>query len=1029
MSHLDYPVRPFLLVLTELLMMSRRLAVPLLMGILLIPAAPGRPALAAQQPAYGVGSWPADSLGNQRAVLRVDAAAPAVRAHIVWRRRDRHPETKRLIVTAPGGERVTNLLTLELNREYGDLAFEPSAGPGEYYVYYLPYQGSVRSNYPKITYQKPDSTAAPDWIARSGLVAGSGRPARWRALPEARVIEMQAVDSMNRMDPMELIATRAETDSLRAVHAGAAFLLFPEDRTRAIRMTDDLPSRWITSGPDRPIIGEAQRGEFYSFQIGVWALQALDGVALTFSELRSGGAVIPRSAFSSFMTGGVDWEGHAFARRLSIPAGKVQALWAGVMVPEGAVTGVYAGTATVSAPGKAPVTLPVRLTVGAGVIADHGDDDPWRLSRLRWLDSRLRLDTTLVPPYTPVLVLGDTIRILGRDVSLASTGLPAQITSYFTEEMTAVGHRGRPLLAAPIAFIAQDSSGHQLGWRGLGVQVTRQLPGAALWTAASEAGALRMHTRAQLDFDGNIEYTIAVTASAPTALRDLRLEIPFRRDVARYFMGLNRKGGHAPESYDWTWDVKRNQDAAWIGDVNAGLQFTLKDQHYVRPLNTNFYQLRPLVMPESWQNGGRGGCRFRAEPAIYRAACYGGARTIAPGDTLYFNLRLLVTPFHPLDPRTHFSSRYFHRYAPVDSVASLGANVVNVHHATPINPFINYPFLRPAEMKAYADSVHAAGMRLKIYYTVRELTNHAPEFWALRGLGHEVFASGPGGGHSWLQEHVGDDYIPGWVVPEMHDIALVTSGISRWHNFYIEGLQWLVDHEGIDGLYLDDVAFDRTTMQRVRRVLASRGGPGERIDLHSANQYNPNDGFASSANLYLEHFPYIDRLWFGEYFDYSSPADYWLVEISGIPFGLMGEMLEGGGNPWRGMVFGMTNRLPWTGGDPRELWKAWDAFGIADSRMIGWWASTAPVKTGRPDVLATTYLRKDRALVAVASWAADTVSVPLTIDWRAVGIPAASARISARAIEGFQPALELTPGQPLRIAPGKGWLLEISRRP
>jgi hypothetical protein len=495
-------------------------------------------------------------------------------------------------------------------------------------------------------------------------------------------------------------------------------------------------------------------------------------------------------------------------------------------------------------------------------------------------------------------------------------------------------------------------------------------------------------------------------------------------------MGLNRKGGAAPESYDWQWDVKRNQDAAWIGDVNAGLQFTLKDQHYIRPLNTNFYQLRPLVMPESWQNGGKGGCRFRAESALYRATCYGGPRTIVPGDTVWFNLRLLVTPFHPIDPPSHFRSRYFHRYAPVDSIRSLGANVINVHHATAINPFINYPFLRPDAMRAYADSAHAAGMRMKIYYTVRELTNHAPEFWMLRSLGHEVFASGPGGGHSWLQEHVGTDYIPGWVVPEMHDIALVTSGISRWHNFYVEGLQWLVDHVGIDGLYLDDVAFDRTTMQRVRRVLASRGGPGERIDLHSANQYNPNDGFASSANLYLEHFPYIDRLWFGEYFDYQkSPADYWLVEISGIPFGLMGEMLEGGGNPWRGMVFGMTNRLPWTGGDPRELWKAWDAFGLDSSRMIGWWAPTAPVRTGRDDVLATTYLRRGKALVAVASWAADSVSVPLMIDWRAIGIPAASARIVARAIEGFQPALELTPGQPLPVAPGKGWLLEISRRP
>ena len=80
-------------------------------------------------------------------------------------------------------------------------------------------------------------------------------------------------------------------------------------------------------------------------------------------------------------------------------------------------------------------------------------------------------------------------------------------------------------------------------------------------------------------------------------------------------------------------------------------------------------------------------------------------------------------------------------------------------------------------------------------------------------------------------------------------------------------------------------------MKRVRKVL-DRRRPGALIDLHSANQYNPRDGFAASANLYLEHFPYIDRLWFGEYFDYDAPPDYWLVEISGIPFGLMGEMLE-----------------------------------------------------------------------------------------------------------------------------------------
>ena len=66
----------------------------------------------------------------------------------------------------------------------------------------------------------------------------------------------------------------------------------------------------------------------------------------------------------------------------------------------------------------------------------------------------------------------------------------------------------------------------------------------------------------------------------------------------------------------------------------------------------------------------------------------------------------------------------------------------------------------------------------------------------------------------------------------------------------------------------------------------------------------------------------------------NNPADFFLTEVSGIPFGLIGEMLQGGGNPWRGMIFGMTNRMPWSdNADPRPIWKAWDNFGIeAESR-------------------------------------------------------------------------------------------------
>ena len=37
---------------------------------------------------------------------------------------------------------------------------------------------------------------------------------------------------------------------------------------------------------------------------------------------------------------------------------------------------------------------------------------------------------------------------------------------------------------------------------------------------------------------------------------------------------------------------------------------------------------------------------------------------------------------------------------------------------------------------------HAKGIKVKTYYTVRELSDYTAEFWALRSLGNEVFSGG-----------------------------------------------------------------------------------------------------------------------------------------------------------------------------------------------------------------------------------------------------------------------------------------------
>jgi hypothetical protein len=127
------------------------------------------------------------------------------------------------------------------------------------------------------------------------------------------------------------------------------------------------------------------------------------------------------------------------------------------------------------------------------------------------------------------------------------------------------------------------------------------------------------------------------------------------------------------------------------------------------------------------------------------------------------------------------------------------------------------------------------------------------------------------------------------------------------------------------------------------------------------------------------------------------------------------------------MIFGMTNRLPHSG-DPRPLWKLWDQFGMQQTRMIGFWVPTVPVKTGNPSVLATVYQADGRALVALASWAKDPAEVKLSIDWKALGIDPAGATITAPAIADFQDAASFKPGQPIPVQPGHGWLLWIAGR-
>ena len=404
-----------------------------------------------QQVRYGTGNWDTETLGNHRAVLNVAEKADVVRAHIPWRLRDSEPEKKNiLIIEASTGSRVTNLLRLDVNRAFGDILFQAQV-PGTYYVYYMPFQSKGR-NYPVVTYPTPEDGADPAWKKRAAAALTSSS-----ALIEANLVEIQACDEFNSLYPMEVIATPAETSALLKAYSGNKFLLFPEDRRNPIRMSEDLPQKWIIEGPRAEFAGDAERGEYYAFQAGLFATAAdIRNIAVRFTDLRAGSRSIPSSAFRSVNTGGINWDGTAFKKTIAVKKGHVQALWFGVQIPEEATPGTYKGQVSIMPDGMPAQSISLAITVKPGVAAEAGNDEPWRHSRLRWLDSMLAFDDEIVRPYTPMRVTQNRIEILGRRLTLATSGFPAQVESFYSPEVTRIQGAAKSLLADPIELIVED---------------------------------------------------------------------------------------------------------------------------------------------------------------------------------------------------------------------------------------------------------------------------------------------------------------------------------------------------------------------------------------------------------------------------------------------------------------------------------------------------------------------------------------------------------------------------------------------
>jgi hypothetical protein len=964
----------------------------------------------------------AEELGNHRAVMEIRNPADAVYLHLPWRRHDPEPANKKfLIIHEATGDTIPNIFRVKVNQETCDLIFGPVRKPGIYFFYYLPFQPDPDHGFFRYGYLLPESPSDNQWLKDNDLVNFSA----FDKLEKARCRELQARTDFDSFYPMEIIPTAWEKKQFLN-RFQADYLVFPENRENPIRMRNEIPFKWVQQKSGDPFEGAAFQNEYFAFQLGLYAVKKdIEHVRIKFSDLQNGENTIPATAFTCFNTDGVDPYGDKFTIRMDVRKSKVKACWIGLDIDKNVAPGMYSGKITVVPENAAETEIPFRLKIINEVLDDRGDGEPWRHSRIRWLNSTLGLDFEPVFPFIPVSFDGkNKFQILGKDISMTDQGMPSSIKAWGTEILH------RPLswaLQTPSGMVRFSQKKFDLINRKAGMNEGR-------WVSSAEEFNVKNTVR--LESDGYINFKVEVEALKNVIIDDFSLEIPFRHSIAKYMMGMGLPGTSVPDSHIAFWEGP--QDSFWMGNPDGGLHCELRGDGYHGPL-LSLYQ---PPYPESWYNNGKGNFQVKKLNNEVIASIHTGKRAMSPGQNIIFEFSLIITPVRELNTESQFKDLYYQNYpdpVPDEDAMYEGIKIINVHHANRYNPYINYPFVATGEMKEFMDHWHKKSKKVKIYYTVRELSARVTELWMLRSLGHEILegkestydwlvTSKRDKGHPWLIEHMEGDYAPAWysrLDGDEYDAAVVTtSGFSRWYNYYIEGLGWLVENIDIDGLYLDDVAYDRRILKRMRKVLDQKK-PGCIIDLHSNRDFSKGP-----ALQYAEYFPYIDKLWFGEAFHYDemSPAN-WLVEVSGIPFGLMGDMLEHGGNRWLGMLFGMTNRPPWSHSglqnDPVPLWIYWDKFGIAASRMVGFWEADCPVRTDNPNVLATVYIRNDRALIALGSWEKEPVQVQLKIDWEQLGFNKDEVNITAPFIKEFQPEQNFNQDEKILVEPLRGWLLTI----
>lgn len=141
-----------------------------------------------------------------------------------------------------------------------------------------------------------------------------------------------------------------------------------------------------------------------------------------------------------------------------------------------------------------------------------------------WFDQKLGESQVVPPPYGPVTSTAEnTATVWQREIRFGPNALPESIKA-----------RGDELLARPMALRLKAGNLTEHSLQGT-MSRTGSTPREVVFESSEKGGALTLHTRTAMHYDGTMRYDIELIPERATKVQDLVLEIPLQARWAQLF--------------------------------------------------------------------------------------------------------------------------------------------------------------------------------------------------------------------------------------------------------------------------------------------------------------------------------------------------------------------------------------------------------------------------------------------------------------------------------------------------------------